>query len=46
MAYKKNDAKDNITAVFEIIKDLCCYKGDRSVDKSILTKRVLARGHA
>ena len=46
MSYKKNEAKDNISAVFEMIKDLCIYKSDRSVEIGLLRKRVLARGHA
>ncbi len=46
MAYKKNESKDNISAVFEMIKDLCFYKADKSVDIGLLRKRVLARGHA
>lgn len=43
---RKNEVvKDNISAIFEIIKNLCNYRTDKSVEIATLKKRVLARGH-
>jgi hypothetical protein len=37
---------DIISAIFEIVKDLCKYNSEKSVDIDIIKKRVFARGHS
>lgn len=42
----KKSSTDDVSSVFEIVKDLCKYKEDQSVEYSVCLKRVLARGYA
>jgi hypothetical protein len=35
---------DNVSAIFTIIKDLCLYAANSSVDMDKIKKRVFARG--
>ncbi len=36
---------DDISSIFGIIKDICSYRVDGTVQLEVIEKRVLARGH-
>lgn len=40
----RKELKDDISSIFSMIKDLCGYKTNGTIDLEIIQKRVLARG--
>lgn len=41
---KKDKTVDDLSSIYQIIKDLCEYSKDKSVEFESILKRVLARG--
>ena len=37
---------DSISSIFGIIKDMCNYKMNKTVEREAVEKRILARGHS
>jgi DNA replicative helicase MCM subunit Mcm2 (Cdc46/Mcm family) len=42
---ERKELTDDISSIFGIIKDMCSYRVDGTVQMEVIEKRVLARGH-
>jgi hypothetical protein len=43
---ERRELTDDISSIYGIIRDLCNYRMDKTVEMEAIEKRILARGHS